>query len=231
MNAAIGSGSRALALFLFFGLAATALACASNPAKQMAPMEAADAADASGAGDAGDRKVRKTADLELSVDLPEETGAAVERIFEGAGGYVERSVSRKDESVRIRGRVPAEELDRVLEDLSELGEVEHRSVTATDVTEEHADLATRLENSEALLRRLRQLVKRAQDVDDVLAIEKQLARVQTEVESLQGRLDRLESQIAFSKVSVELSPKRVYGPLAYVGYGVWWALSKLFVIR
>ena len=37
MNAAIGSGRRALALFLFFGLAATALACASNPAKQMAP--------------------------------------------------------------------------------------------------------------------------------------------------------------------------------------------------
>ncbi len=48
---------------------------------------------------------------------------------------------------------------------------------------------------------------------------------------MQGRLDRLKSQVELSALSVTLQRDVVLGPLGYVGYGVWWALSKLFVIR
>ena len=34
-----------------------------------------------------------------------------------------------------------------------------------------------------------------------------------------------------STVNLSASRGRILGPLGWVGYGLWWAFSKLFVIR
>jgi chromosome segregation ATPase len=112
-----------------------------------------------------------------------------------------------------------------------LGEEERRSVSAADVTEQYVDLETRLRNNLALRNRLQQLLSRASDVEDVLAIEKELNRIQSEIETMQARLDRLKSAVELSALSVNLQRKHILGPLGYVGYGLWWAFSKLFVFR
>jgi hypothetical protein len=65
----------------------------------------------------------------------------------------------------------------------------------------------------------------------VLAVEKEMNRIQSEIETMQARFDRLKSEVELSALSVDLERKRILGPLGYVGYGLWWALSKLFVIR
>lgn len=95
----------------------------------------------------------------------------------------------------------------------------------------NADLTTRLTNNRALRDRLKLLLDRAKDVEDVLAIEKELTRIQSEVETMQATLDRLDSQIALSELSVTLQRRQILGPLGYVSYGLWWTISKLFVIR
>lgn len=115
--------------------------------------------------------------------------------------------------------------------IAALGDEKHRSLWAADVTDQYADLETRLRNNSALRDRLQALLKRATKVEGVLAIEKELNRIQSEVETMQGRLDRLKSQVELSAPSVTLQRDVVLGPLGYVGYGFWWALSKLFVIR
>jgi hypothetical protein len=46
----------------------------------------------------------------------------------------------------------------------------------------------------------------------------------------QGWLDRMKSQIALSSLAVTRKRELVLGPLGYAGYGLWWAISKLFVI-
>ena len=48
---------------------------------------------------------------------------------------------------------------------------------------------------------------------------------------MQARLDRMKSQVELSALTVTLERGRILGPLGYVGYGLWWAFSKLFVIR
>lgn len=100
-----------------------------------------------------------------------------------------------------------------------------------DVTEQYSDLDTRLRNNLALRERLQQLLHRASDVEDVLAIEKELSRIQSEIETMQARFDRLKSEVELSALSVNLQRKRILGPLGYAGYGLGWAFSKLFVIR
>jgi DNA repair ATPase RecN len=177
-----------------------------------------------------DRKVVRSGDLAVSVASPEETSPKVERLVDQAGGFVERSTT-KDSAVWLHCRVPASQLDRIMDAVAELGEEERRSLSAADVTEQYSDLETRLRNNRALRERLQQLLSRASDVEDVLAIEKELNRIQSEIETMQARFDRLKSEVELSALSISLQRKRILGPLGYAGYGLWWALSKLFVIR
>ena len=139
--------------------------------------------------------------------------------------------ANRDSEVTLVCRIPAAQLDAAMDRIAALGKEEGRSTSATDVTDQYADLETRLRNNSALRDRLQVLLKRATKVEDVLAIEKELNRVQSEVETMQGRLDRMKSQVALSALKVTLERRVVLGPLGYVGYGLWWAISKLFVIH
>ena len=177
-----------------------------------------------------DRRIIRSGDLSVTVSAPEQSLVEVERIVTAAGGFVESKSSAED-SVGLLCRVPAERLDWIMDSIAALGSIERRSVSASDVTEQHADLSTRLKNNLALRDRLQKLLDRAQDVEDVLAIERELTRIQSEIETQQTSLERLDSQIALSELSVRLERRQILGPLGYVAYGLWWGISKLFVIR
>lgn len=178
-----------------------------------------------------ERKVVRSGDLAVAVESPEQASAAIVHIVEEAGGFVELSTVAKDSTVRLRCRVPASKLDQIVNAVAALGEVKRRTLSAADVTERYSDLETRLRNDLALRERLRELLSRAANVQDVLAIEKELNRIQSEIETLQARFDRLKSELELSALSVDLERTRLLGPLGYVGYGLWWALSKLFIVR
>ena len=222
-----------------------AAACASTPEPQYAPLGAQTAAeyggDAAGNLDAArarpepgalaERKIIKSGYLEISLADLETARKDAERLVTEAGGYVERARATRDSEVTLLCRVPAAQLDPTIDRIAALGEEKSRSTSASDVTDQYADLETRLRNNTALRDRLQQLLSRATKVEDVLAIEKELNRVQSEVETMQGRLDRMKSQVALSDLSVTLKREVVLGPLGYAGYGLWWAISKLFVIH
>ena len=181
-------------------------------------------------GAPADRQIIRSADLEIEVADVEAGRSAAETAVAGRGGHVQ-SVRETKESLYLQLRVPVDQLDAFLADLSGLGEVTRSSVSSTDVTEQHADLTVRLANARKLRDRLQQLLDKATTVEEMLAVEKELSRVQSQVESLQGRLDRLDGQISMSSVGLTLKPGRILGPLGYVGYGIWWVIEKLFVIR
>jgi len=178
-----------------------------------------------------DRKMVRSGDLVVTVDSPEEASPEAERLVKEAGGFVERSSETKESSVWLYCRVPAPQLDAVMDAVAKLGEEERRSVSAADVTEQYADLETRLRNNIALRGRLQELLGRASKVEDILAIERELNRIQSEIETMQAQFDRLKSEVELSALSIDLERKQILGPLGYVSYGIWWALSKLFVIR
>lgn len=181
------------------------------------------------------RMIRRNAALGLAVeDLPAAAERA-EQIVDDAGGLLERSNARgEDESMHLGFRVPSTRLDETLDALAALGRTTRRSVSADDVTDQVVDLDARLRNLRALRDRLRGLLDRATKVGEVLEIERELTRVQSEIDSLDGRLERLEKDVALSVLSLDLEqeePKRILGPLGYLGYGFKWFVEKLIVIR
>lgn len=183
------------------------------------------------------RLMVKNASMRVQVvDVPKAVDSTT-KIIETAGGYVFESNLYGNNTAHLRFGVPSASLDSILGSISKIGEETSRSVSAEDVTDQVVDMEAELANRKILRDRLRALLSKAKDVKDVLAVEAELTRIQTEIDSIEGRLKKMKENISFSKVSLELYPKgpekkqEILGPLGYVYFGVKWFVTKLFVIQ
>jgi hypothetical protein len=146
-----------------------------------------------------DRLIIRTGDLVVRSGNPEEVGARAVGLVGASGGYM---VRREDNTYTFR--VPAEKFDLVFEELARLGAVAHRRVDAQDVTEEVQDLELRLRNARALRDRYEELLKRAEKVEDVLAIQRELAAVTTTIEQMEGQLSARMTEVKMSRITLRL---------------------------
>jgi hypothetical protein len=188
----------------------------------------------SGAGTAGGRLLLKTAELSVTVEAVPAAVTSASALAEAMGGYVTGSTLRGSQGAQLDLRVPAARLDEALDGLAALGEEKFRSITASDVTAEISDLEATLANQRALRDRLRALLARAENVEEVLEVERELTRLQTSIDSGEARLKRLNTDVALSAVALRLEPrkpKRILGPLGLLWVGTEWVITKLFVIR
>ena len=154
---------------------------------------------------AQNRIIVRTVHLELEVNGVAET---IEEIAQGAqmdGGWVV-STDRSSKHIGfIAVRVPAAKLDDTLNWMRAVGvDVLSEASTSTDVTDEYYDLRSRVESLQATEEALIRLLDRAEDVEDALAVQQELARLQVEIESHLGRIKLLEETAAFSLVNVTL---------------------------
>jgi hypothetical protein len=177
-----------------------------------------------------DRMLIWNASLTVAVGNVSNAAAAAVARAQAAGGYVEREWN-SDDSMSLTLRVPAKSLHATVKTLEDLGEVTYRNVSSHDVTEEFVDTDARLKNLVVLRDRLRELLNKATEVKDILAIETELGRIQGELESMEARLRSLKGQVDLSEISVTFERRRVLGPLGYALKGIYWAISKLFVIQ
>jgi hypothetical protein len=80
------------------------------------------------------------------------------------------------------------------------------STNAQDVGEEFVDMSARMANARRMEERLVTLLAtRTGKLEDVLAVERELARVREEIERYEGRLRYLRTQVAMSSLSVTVS--------------------------
>lgn len=166
-----------------------------------------------------DRKTITTVDMSLEVD---DVPAAIEQIAATArasGGYVSGSsvyVHAYDQNTWRDGyitvRVPEAGHPEFLEEVSKMGDVTSRSVSAQDVTEEYIDVTARLENLKRQEQRLHEVLNMSRTVEEVLSVEKEIERVRGEIDSLTGRLNYLNDRVEYSTISIRLteSDRMVY---------------------
>jgi hypothetical protein len=173
--------------------------------------------------------VRRAA-LGLDVDDIAVSTSRAHGVAIGSGGYVERE-DRAERSASVTIRVPEPRLDAALDTLGRLGKITNRTVSAQDVTEEAIDVEARIRSLTASRDRLRELLTRASAVGDVVAVERELARAQGELDSLQGRLQHLRSTAALAELHVSFHQKVVLGPLGRFFNAIGRGLGKLFVVR
>ncbi|MDA2814085.1 DUF4349 domain-containing protein [Nocardiopsis sp. RSe5-2] len=158
--------------------------------------------------DAEQRQVVHTAMMTVESDDVEEAAEEAKSLVADAGGHVaSESVSPSDSgpaSATLVAKVPQEGYDAALDELAGLGERVSLEREAEDVTEEVADVDSRVESAEASLDRLRDLLAEAEDVQDVLKVEKEISDRQAELEALQARQKALSESTSFGTVELHL---------------------------
>jgi hypothetical protein len=155
------------------------------------------------------RMIVRTAEISLVVDDVAVVLDQVAELAEGFGGYVVSSTRWKEEE-RLVGiitiRVPAEDFDDTMEALRGLAvEVTHEDTSAQDVTEEYIDLSARLHNLEVTEEQLLRLMEKAEKVEDMLNIQRELSNTRGEIEQTKGRMQYLELTSATSLIRVQLN--------------------------
>lgn len=133
--------------------------------------------------------------------VPTSLDAAV-LVAEEEGGHI---AGRGNDFVRVK--VPSARFREAMSRIEKLGEVTNRSVTAQDVTAEFKDLEVRLENLKATRKRIEELMGRAGNLTELFVVEKELERVTTEIDVIQGRLRFLRDNTSFSVITVKSGAK------------------------
>jgi hypothetical protein len=123
------------------------------------------------------------------------------------GGYITNSsMTGGRDQVRqatLEIKIPSARYEQAVGSLSTIGKVETVNSTAQDVGEEFVDVTARVTNSRRLEERLLSLLaNRTGKLDEVLRVERELARVREEIERFEGRLRYLSTRVAMSTLTI-----------------------------
>lgn len=153
-----------------------------------------------------ERQLIRTATVDLRADDVDKAVVEVKGKAANAGGFSgQENATRTFASVTVK--VPAKELDRIITELGDLGEVTRREVRSEDVTEQVVDVEGRLASQRASVERIRGLLDRASSTSEIAQVEAELNKRQQELESLQRRHDSLKGQVALATLTVSVSQK------------------------
>jgi anti-sigma factor RsiW len=154
--------------------------------------------------------IARTASLTILVKDIASARSSLDAIVAQHRGYSAEITVDLSESAPPRGivaslRVPAPDLPSALADLRAIGRVQREKQSGEEVTQQHADLVARLQNSRETEQRLRDiLTQRTGKIEDVLQVEEEIARVRGEIESMEADQKTLEHRVDFATVDLEL---------------------------
>lgn len=159
--------------------------------------------------DPASRLIIRTGQASIEVDSLEASMTALRRLVQRAGGFVaDASVQSGRKQLRTANlelKVPASRFDELIEGLEPIGRLQFVNVGADDVSEEFVDLTARVANGQRLEDRLVELLRtRTGKLQDVLTVERELARVREEIERMEGRLRFLKQSALLSTLSVSV---------------------------
>jgi hypothetical protein len=183
-----------------FAAAPAADAQAEAPLPQILPV---------GSADSTRSMIIRTGESRIQVDSLEASVAAVERAAAALGGWVSHSSLQLGEeqwrTARLEVKIPADRWEGLIAGLERIGELRQLTTATEDVGEQFVDLTAQLANARRLEERYLQLLEnRTGTLEDLLAVERELARVRERIERTQGRLRYLGERVAVSTMVVNL---------------------------
>lgn len=153
------------------------------------------------------REIIKTGRVRTLVEAIEPAVNKVTVATEARSGFVfgsTISLEGDHPSAEIVVKVPADSFDRLMADLSKIGEVQAQESTSEDVTAEIVDLESRLTSARASVERVRGFLEAATNVDELTTVEAELTRRESDVEALEGRLAVMKDQTTLSTITASL---------------------------
>jgi hypothetical protein len=175
------------------------------------------------------RKLIKRSWLLVGVKDLSQAEKQAKSIIDEQQGYIQNSQGEQGKSFNLSVRVPQENYQLSLKKLRTVGDIISENENVQDVTTEFIDNQARLDNLYKLRDRIRLLLDKAERIEDILRIERELNRTQSEIDRLEGRMKYLKGQVDYASIEFTAEKQKTYGPLGYFFMGIWWGIEKLFV--
>lgn len=158
-----------------------------------------------------DRKIIKDGNIRFETASVKETTELIRTTVAELGGYIgnENIYDYKDRiEYTVVVRIPENNFDQLVDKISSAAEkIDSKNINSLDVTEEFIDVEARVKTKKDLEARYKEILKQASRVDEILNIEREIGKLRSEIESLEGRLNYLKNRVALSSLTVSYYEK------------------------
>ncbi len=153
------------------------------------------------------RRIIRNSNLSLEVTDCAETQTKIAALVSKFDGMIENSQLTRSGGINASGstvfKVSPKNLAAILIEIKGLGTLQSETLKSDDVTGQYVDIEARLGNWRMVRDRLSKLLdEKPSKVEDVLNIERELARVTGEIESAEGQLKYLSQVTDMATVTV-----------------------------
>ena len=153
------------------------------------------------------RSIIFTANIHIEVEDVIAAGAEIENALVGLGAVLfgqETTTGDNPRSV-LTIKVRPDRFDDALDRLAGVGELVSQTVFADDVTERVVDLESRIATAAVSVDRLRTLLEAATNIEDVVQLEAELVKRETDLEVLRGQLRTLDDAVSLATIVIILT--------------------------
>jgi len=152
------------------------------------------------------RKLIKEGFIEFETTDIEKTRSQIMASVSANEAYISSDQERKSAdkiSYTVVVRIPSGKFDTFLSSATKgVKFFDNKEINVKDVTAEFLDTHTRLKTKKEIESRYLQLLNKASSVKDILAIEKELGTIRTEIESAEGQLKLLTDEVQYSTLRI-----------------------------
>jgi hypothetical protein len=160
------------------------------------------------------KKIIKEGDIRFETGNPKAARQNIVSSLKKLGGYLAEEneinsgeTNQKEYSLKIR--IPSKNFDAFLNNLtSTTDHIDSKNIHIRDVTTQFIDVQAQIGNNKQLEQRYLQLAAKATKMTDLLAIEDKLAAIRTEIDSAQGQLNYLSSQVSYSSLDISFYTRK-----------------------
>jgi hypothetical protein len=153
------------------------------------------------------RAIIFTGSVTVRVTDVDDAATKVAAIATAAGGFVggdKRSSDNQRSQATLTLRVPSGRFGGAVDEVAKLGRQESRSVDTEDVTEEVVDLDSKIASQQASVARTRALFSQAKTISEIVSVEAELGKRESELASLQARKRKLDDLTTLSTITATL---------------------------
>ena len=167
-------------------------------------------------------KIKKTADLNITVDDYKKARTEIEKIVKSGNAYI-GSENEQNTTYSITNyvviRVMNKDFDSMVNKLLTVASnVNSKNVTAEDVTAQFVDIQSRLKSKKEIEKRYLDILQKASKVSDILEIEQKLGEIREEIEAKEGELKFLSDQVNYSTINLNVHQDFEYTPTDRPGF-------------
>lgn len=151
-----------------------------------------------------------TDDYQGTFDKVGEYTASIGGFVQSSGSsFIDKTQNTTVNSGYITIRVPAEKFQEAMKEIQKYGTSVNAGVNSDNISQQYQDIKGQLDNLKIQEQRLQEYLAKAENIQDLLAIETELNRVKTEIDYRTTTLNNWDKEISYSTIYVSITEKKL----------------------